>query len=208
MHGLIPAAPGYILYGCLLLLGFAGPARAAEDVSVEATRRDEALEVACSALLDAPMEVVWQTLTDYGRLAEFIPGMRRSRIVERRGAVAVVEQAGDAGFLFFTFPIEVTVASTERPPHVLEVRMLKGNLRRLEGAYRIAPQPGGRMLLTWNGTIEALSMPPLLGEIVMRSNIEDQFRGMVQEIDRREAQRRGRGAEKMQAEKKQGEKAP
>ena len=53
-------------------------------------------------------ELVWQTLTDYGRLAEFIPGMRSSRVVERHGAVAVVEQAGEAGFLFFTFPIEVT----------------------------------------------------------------------------------------------------
>jgi len=189
---------GFILYGCVLMLGLAGPARAAEDVSVEATRRDEALEVACRALLDAPLEVVWQTLTDYGRLAEFIPGMRRSRIVERRGAVAVVEQAGDAGFLFFTFPIEVTVASTERPPHVLEVRMLKGNLKRLEGAYRIEPQPGGRILLTWNGTIEALSLPPLFGEIVMRSNIEDQFRGMVQEIDRRVALGRGREGDRKQ----------
>lgn len=182
--------------GCLIFLCCAGPARAAEEVSVEATRRDEALEVVCRALLDAPVEVVWQTLTDYGRLAEFIPGMRRSRLVERRGSVAVVEQTGEAGFLFFRFPIEVTIVSTERPPHVLEARMLKGSLKRLEGAYRIVPQPGGKILLTWSGTIEADSMPPLLGELVLRSNIEDQFRGMVQEIDRREALRRGRDAEK------------
>lgn len=193
MRGLRLAA-----YGCFLALGCAGAVRSAEDVSVGATRRDEALEVVCRALVEAPLEVVWQTLTDYGRLAEFIPGMRRSRIVERRGAVAVVEQTGDAGFLFFRFPIEVTIESTERPPHALEARMLKGNLKRLEGAYRIEPQAGGKILLTWTGTIEALSMPPLLGELVMRSNIEDQFRGMVQEIDRREALRRARETEKKQ----------
>ena len=33
-------------------------------------------------------------------------------------------------------------------------------------------------------------MPPLLGELVMRSNVNDQFRGMVREIDRRESARR------------------
>ena len=33
-------------------------------------------------------------------------------------------------------------------------------------------------------------MPPLLGELVMRSIIEDQFRGMVREIERRDALRR------------------
>ena len=54
-----------------------------------------------------------------------------------------------------TFPIEVTLASTERPPHALEVSLLKGNLKRLDGAYRIEPQDGGRMLLTWTGVVEA-----------------------------------------------------
>jgi hypothetical protein len=68
--------------------------------------------------------------------------------------------------------------------------MLKGNLKRLDGAYRIEPQGGGRILLTWNGIVEAQSMPPLLGELVMRMNIEDQFRGMVREIERRDALRR------------------
>ena len=157
---------------------------------MEATRRDEALEVVCRVSLDAPLELVWQTLTDYGRLAEFIPGMRRSRVLERRGAVTVVEQSGEAGFLFFSFPIDVTLASTERPPHALDVSMLKGNLKRLDGGYRIAPQPGGRILLTWSGIVEAPAMPPLLGELVMRGNIEDQFRGMVREIERRDALRR------------------
>ncbi len=175
---------------CVLLFGCASDARAVDDVSVDATRRDEALEVVCRALLDAPLDLVWQTLTDYSRLAEFIPGMRRSRVIERRGAVTVVEQSGEVGFLFFTFPIDVTLASTERPPHALEVSMLKGNLKRLEGAYRIEPQGDGRILLTWDGIVEALSMPPLLGELVMRSNIEDQFRGMVREIERRAALRR------------------
>ena len=48
--------------------------RAADDVSVEALRRDDALEVVCKAILEAPLELIWQTLTDYDRLSEFIPG--------------------------------------------------------------------------------------------------------------------------------------
>ncbi len=177
---------------CFALFSSAGAAGAADDVAVEATRRGEALEVVCRVMLDAPLDLVWQTLTDYDRLAEFIPGMRRSRLIERRGAVAVVEQSGEAGFLFLSFPIEVTIASTERPPYALEVSLLKGNLKRLDGAYRIEPQGAGRILLTWTGIVEALYMPPLLGELVMRSNVTDQFRGMVREIERRDALRRER----------------
>lgn len=157
------------------------------EVSVEAARRGEALEVVCRASLDAPPALVWQTLTDYGRLADFIPGMRSSKVASRNGAVTVVEQAGEARFLFFTYSIEVTVASTERPPYLIEARLLKGSLKRMDGAYRIAPRAGGGSLLSWAGIVEAESMPPLFGELLMRSIIEDQFRGMVQEIERRDA---------------------
>ena len=173
----------------------AASARAADDISVEARRRDEALEVVCRAMLEAPLELIWQTLTDYGRLAEFIPGMRKSRVVSRNGAVSVVEQSGEARFLFVTYPIEVTLSSTERPPYGIDAVLLNGNLKRLDGAYRIEPQGGGRMLLTWTGLVEAVSMPPLIGEMLMRSSIEDQFRGMVREIERREALRRERARE-------------
>lgn len=106
------------------------------------------------------------------------------------GAVTVIEQSGEARFLFVSVPIEVTLASTERPPHAIEARLLKGNLKRLEGAYLITPQAGGGALLTWTGVVEAESMPPLIGELLMRSNIEAQFRGMVREIERRDALRR------------------
>lgn len=170
---------------CLLVAGGASAA----EVSVETLRRDQALEITCRAVLEAPADLVWQTLTDYDRLAEFIPGMRRSRVIQRRGAVSVIEQSGEARFLFLAFPIEVTLSSLERPPHAIEAVMVKGNLKRLQGVYRIEPQGGSRVAVSWQGVIEPEGMPPLLGEIVMRGNIEDQFRGMVREIERRAALR-------------------
>lgn len=178
-----------------LLLWIAG-AGAAEDVSVEATRRESAVEIRARAVLEASYGVVWSTLTDYNRLSEFIPGMHKSRILEQNGNSAVVEQLGEARFLFFTFPIEVTVVSTARPPDLIDVRLIKGNLKRLDGAYRVEQVASGRILLRWNGLIEPDALlPPLLGEAVMRANIEDQFVGMVREIERREALRRERARE-------------
>jgi hypothetical protein len=35
-------------------------------------------------------------------------------------------------------------------------------------------------------------LPPLIGELLVRANIEDQFLGMVREIERRAAERRGK----------------
>lgn len=173
----------------------AAAAPAAEDVSIEAVRGDEAVEVHCQATVSAPLELIWNTLTDYNRLSEFIPGMRSSRILEIHGTTTIVEQSGEARFLFLSFPIEVTVASTERRPHGLDVKLLKGNLRKLHGGYRIEPLEGGRMVLQWRGRIAPQAyLPPLVGEILMRAIIGDQFLGMVREIERREALRREKEA--------------
>lgn len=173
-----------------LLLLWAASAAAAEGVSVETARRAAAVEVHARALVDADYDTVWATLTDYNHLGDFIPGMKRSRVVERRGPAAVIEQHGVAHFLFFSFPLDVTIESTARPPGAIDVRLLRGNLRRLEGGYRLRQVAPGRIELRWNGLVEPDTLPPLLGELVMRTNIRDQFTGMVREIERREAQRR------------------
>jgi ribosome-associated toxin RatA of RatAB toxin-antitoxin module len=175
----------------VLLLAWAAGAAAAEDFSVETARRGDAVEVRAYALLRADFATVWGTLTDYDRLAEFIPGMRTSRIVGRSRTDLIVEQRGESRFLFFAVPIEVTVRATARPPHAIDVRLLEGSLKRLEGGYRIEPSGAGRIALRWEGLVEPASLPPLLGELLMRASIRDQFSGMVREIERREAVRLG-----------------
>jgi len=175
-----------------VFLFWAAGAVAADEVSVEATRRGAAVEVRAHALVEASYAVVWSTLTDYNRLAEFIPGMKKSRIVEENGNAVTVEQLGEASFLFLSFPIDVTVVATARPPDAIDARLLKGNLKRFDGGYRVERVAPGRIALRWNGLIEpGMALPPLLGAAVMRSIIEDQFIGMVREIERRERDRDG-----------------
>lgn len=180
-----------MLLRALILALWTAAASAAEGLSVETTRRGPAVEVKAYALIEAEYATVWGTLTDFDRLSEFVPGLRSSRVLERRGDTWVVEQRGETRFLVFTYPIEVTLLATSRPPHAIDVRLLQGNLRRLDGGYQVQSAPGGKIALRWIGLVEPESLPPLLGELVMRANIESQFAGMVREIERREALRRG-----------------
>lgn len=166
-------------------------AYAADDLTVEAERKGEFIEVRARATIVAPLSIIWATLTDYERLPEFIPGLKKSRVVSRNGPVTIVEQSGEARFLIFSFPIDVTLEAVEMPPASLRVRALSGTLRYLDGAYRVEPDTGGRRhLLHWVGLlVPDVSVPLLFGEVVMRMSIEDQFTGMVREIERRAAVR-------------------
>ena len=183
-------------FACWLLTFGTAATYAAGEVKVEATRKGEFIEVRAYAAIDAPLSIVWTTLTDYERLPDFIPGLRKSRVISRKGGTVVVEQSGEARFLMFSFPLDVTLEAVERPPSSIQVRALSGNLRHFDGAYRVEPDPEGPgMVLRWDGTIiPEVSLPPLIGEVVMRMRIEDQFTGMVREIERRAFMRRDREA--------------
>lgn len=183
-------------FACWLLMFGTVASHAGGEIKVDAMRKGEFINVRAHASIEAPLSVIWTTLTDYDRLPEFIPGLRRSKVTARRGNTVTVEQSGEARFLMFTFPIDVTLEAVEKPPSSIQVRAVSGNLRHFEGGYYVEPDPAGTgMVLRWEGNIiPDVSLPPLIGEVVMRMRIEDQFTGMVREIERRELARRGKEA--------------
>ena len=175
-----------------LLLAQGGAASAAEGLVVVAEAQGSAVSVDIRATVTAPHAVVWNTLTDYGHLSEFIPGMQSSKITERRGQTAIVEQRGEAGFLIFSYGIDVVVASTEHHPDTIEIRVLKGNLKRLDGRYQVERgEKEGTWTVRWVGLIEpSLSLPQFLNVRLIRGSLVDQFRGLIDEIERRDVVRR------------------
>ena len=169
-------------------LALACDAHGAQDVGLDAQLKGHVLAVSAHATIRAPLPVIWHTLTDYDHLAEFIPGMKASRVLQRQGGTVTVEQTGEAKFLIFHYPIAVVVQSEERYPMTIGVRMLSGNLRQLAGAYRIENVPGTRdqFVLRWEGIIEPdIPMPLVIAAPGLRETLADQFDGMVEEIDRR-----------------------
>lgn len=163
----------------------------ARKVSVEAALRGSGVEVKTASRIRSPYPVIWQTLTDYDHLAGFIPGILDSRVVERQGSAAIVHQRGHASFLFLSVPLDVVVESLEEPPFAIGIRVLRGTLKRLDGGYRISeiPDTQDEYLLEWSGVIEPLiPIPMYMVMPFLTKHIEDQFLGMVVEIERRCAQ--------------------
>jgi len=174
----------------LATIVFAHTVRSAEDVAVDAQRQGNALAVSAHATIHAPLSLIWRTLTDYDHLAEFIPGMKKSHVLQRRGDTVIVEQTGEARIFIFRYTITVIVESDEHYPASIGVRILNGNLRQLAGGYRIDTVYGSRdeFRLQWRGIIEPdVPLPLFLTAPGLRDAVEDQFRGMITKIERRRA---------------------
>lgn len=175
---------------CLFLLALVAvlaPAQAAE-VAVHVTRSGNTLQVDASAEFDGTIARTWQVLTDYNRFAEFIPDVRASRVMSREGSQVRVEQNGEARFLFLSFPMDVSLAITEYPYERIDSRAVAGNFREMRSAYSLETGQG-RVLLRYSGRmVPDFYIPPLIGTLVLRHNIETTFRALVDEIERRQAQ--------------------
>jgi ribosome-associated toxin RatA of RatAB toxin-antitoxin module len=166
-------------------------AHAAEDVVVEADRHGERFDVRARAVVAAPPAVVWQVLTDYERLPQFIPGITKSLVRRRQGNRLLLDQTGEARFLLFTFPIEVQLDVVEWPPDWIASRAVGGNVRRMNGRYELRPSLERGTVLLYYGEIELdFKLPPIVGSAALRGTVEQQFTAMVAEVERRAASSR------------------
>ncbi|MEQ1879523.1 MAG: SRPBCC family protein [Burkholderiales bacterium] len=167
----------------LLVLFLAGPSLGhGASVSVEVARHDDSFDVAASAEIECDQSHAWQILTDYDRLAEFIPGMASSRVVSRSGNSVVIEQNGEASLLFFRMPVKVKLAIDEFPPDRVESRAIEGNFKEMLGTY-VLDSSGPRLRLYYSGRLTPdFNVPHLIGTLLMRNTIRKQFGAMVEEI--------------------------
>lgn len=168
----------------LAVIAAAAPAGAAE-VAVHVTRSGDALHVAASAEFEGTLARTWRVLTDYNRFAEFVPDVHSSRVVARHGDRVEVEQRGEARFLFMSFDMNVRLAIVEQPYARIVSRAIGGNFREMRNDYRLEAE-AGRVVLRYAGyLVPDFYVPPLVGTLVLRRNVEATFRALVDEIERR-----------------------
>jgi hypothetical protein len=119
--------------------------------------------------------------------------MRSSRVVRRAADHLLVEQTGEFGFLWFSQPVQARLVVVEVPPQSVVAHAVGGNLREMEGRYTVTVMPEGMVRLSYSGRlVPDFAVPPVIGRMVVRNVLADQFSAMVEEIVRRDAQQSGR----------------
>jgi ribosome-associated toxin RatA of RatAB toxin-antitoxin module len=166
----------------------------AQRVEIETDGQGEYISVAASAELRVDPRTVWSVITDYDHLAEFIPYMHSSRVVQRDADRLLIEQTGEFSFLFFTQPVQARLAVVESPQRRVMARAVEGNLREMEGRYTLESLPAGTVRLSYSGRLAPdFAVPPVIGKMVVRNVLANQFSAMVKEIVRRDAEKERQG---------------
>jgi hypothetical protein len=173
------AAAILVLAGGLL----AAPTAMSSPVAVEVQREDDAFVIAASATLRADAPTAWRILTSYGEYSRFIPGIRYSHVVARRGRVVTVEQSDDALLWPLHWPLHIMYEITELPPDRIESRAVANLLPALQSHYRLTTTAEG-VRLDYNGYMEASLALRDFEEWAIRRTVSRQFQALADAIER------------------------
>jgi ribosome-associated toxin RatA of RatAB toxin-antitoxin module len=157
------------------------------SVAFNVARQGPAITVLASATVQADRAVVWRTLVDYTRLPDFIPDMRVSELLQRRGDDVLLRQVGRAGFGPFTRGFTLTLMVHEVPMREISAHAIDGDFQRFESSYQISGSDGSATTrIDFSASMEPKGgIPPLVGMPLIRELMHRQFDALLAEMNRR-----------------------
>ncbi len=88
-------------------------------------------------------KIVWQVLTDYEHLPEFVPHMVTCRVLEREGNKVIMKQV----FRHLFISMGMLLSVKEDAPRKISFKRLRGNLKAYDGCWCLKPlNPEGTLL--------------------------------------------------------------
>lgn len=112
----------------------------AQDVEVSSEQiQGRERQISARVQIPYPVEQVWQILTDYDHLADFIPSLSKSQRIEHPQGGIRIEQIGTQALLRFKFCARVVLDMVEQFPHQLQFQMVEGDFKRFYGSWNLEP---------------------------------------------------------------------
>ncbi len=191
-----------LVVGLIAVSGASAQASARAAPQIDVQRNGAVYSVRASSDVVADVPTAWATLTDYERLSEFLPDIRRVQVLSRDGNRLTVAMSGALRLLIFEWPVRVRLAVQHEPYGRVLASSDPGRvdgqpptLQAFRGRYTLTAIPiAGRtgVRLDYEAQFQLTeTLPsligPLFGRVLVRAAIREQFEALVREIERRQA---------------------
>ncbi|MFM5887971.1 MAG: SRPBCC family protein [Dolichospermum sp.] len=100
---------------------------------------DRQRQISATIQIPQPVEKVWQILTDYESLPDFIPNLAKSTLLEHPQGGIRLEQIGRASLLNFKFRARVVLDLEESFPKLIQFNMIEGDFKGFSGFWCLEP---------------------------------------------------------------------
>ncbi|MDJ0797029.1 MAG: SRPBCC family protein [Calothrix sp. MO_167.B12] len=100
---------------------------------------DRKRQITAQIQIPHSVEKVWQVLTNYEALADFIPNLSQSRRLDSPTGGIRLEQIGSQRLLRFNFSARVVLDLEENFPNTINFQMVEGDFKDFSGSWNLEP---------------------------------------------------------------------
>ena len=161
-----------------------------EDIVVNVRKEGAGVAIDVVCPVDAPWQIVWDVMTDYAHMPEFISNIRYSVVEDRDGNVLHVRQKGKASRGPISLSYEMLREVELVPQSEIRSRLISGDLKSSDFVTKIV-QAGDHIAIVNNGRyVPKMWVPPVIGPAMIEAETQKQFGEFRAEILRRSAMAR------------------
>lgn len=155
------------------------------DIEVQVKMAGENIIIDLNFAVPATREEVWDVLTDFDGMADFVSNLKESNVVSVSEDKFTIFQRGAATYGPVSFPFESTREVRLVPYHKIRTQLISGNLRKLEGITYLVDEGGQTRVIHRTDAIPKGWIPEAVGKVFIESEMREQFNEMRNEIIRR-----------------------
>jgi len=186
-----PACPawngcGRLLLAMLMLAGAASAAAADSPIrSMDVTHEGDTYVLNSVMFAPVGQSVAWDVLTDFDKLAGWVPNVAQSKATKREENTVFVEQRGVAKFGAASFPYVTERKIDLTPQTAIKTTQLKGSLRRVESSILLEPDGKGTRIKYHLEVVPSVLASTVMSRQFLEHEVTEQFTAIVGEMVRR-----------------------
>lgn len=131
-------------------------------------------------------EQVWEVLTDYDKLTEFIPNMLGSATISDSGDIRIIYQKGKSKFFLFSKTVEIYLRLEQYRPGLIKFELRDGPFHYYRGSWTLTDRDVDGTLLTYRAVVKPdFFSPKFITKRVMKNELRASLEAIRAETKRR-----------------------
>jgi hypothetical protein len=158
-----------------------------QDIVVRVEKDGQKIAVDVDCPVDAPRALVWEVLTDYDHMAQFISNLEYSGVEDAGANVLRVHQKGQASRGPLTLKFDNVREIELVPQREIRSRLIRGDMKESVFVTRIVEKDARIHIVNVGRYTPNVWVPPLIGPALIEAETQKQFGEIRTEILRRTA---------------------
>lgn len=171
--------PGLLILALLIMMGCGLPDALLEAKSLPRLTVSEPAStgdsgsikvVTAKVLVNAPSDLVWQTMTNYGQMKNILPGYQKSDVIKAVGSQKIIDIAMKVNPFLPLYHYKAQIREN-RDALQIQLERTSGDFKHLKASYQLIPQSERQTLLVYKLAIDPGNNMPGTGAI-LKTNTE------------------------------------